>query len=180
MFHQRIGPRIDYFMFGLKFHTFGVVVLQMYARPDVQSNCCNDYKDANNLNQQAPCVTGLETQVWKENRLQHQNGNHKENKKSEIPCPARTAGSSVLIVATDESEIHHVEDEDGEQRYSSLRDSDEHASICNEFLCRARREACKGDHRVIRIFQMETQPALDIVGPGAKTHQPNIVFEGFL
>ena len=37
MFHQRIRTCINDFVFGLNFYTFGIVVLEMHTRPDMES-----------------------------------------------------------------------------------------------------------------------------------------------
>src|SRR6185503_5052398 len=102
----------------------------MYARPDVQGKCCKDDKHANTLDQQSPCMSCLETKVGEKDRLQNQNCNHEENEKGEIPGASRSAGMPLLVIATYESEIHRVKNQDGEQRRGSLRDSEEHKLVC--------------------------------------------------
>ena len=146
----------------------------------MQSKCCQDDKDANNLDPQSPCMSGLKTKVGEKDRLQDQNCNHEENEEGEIPGASRAAGMPLLVIATYESEVHRVEYQDGEQRRGGLWDSEQHNLICGQPLGDSRGDACHGDNGVIRIFEMKPQPAFDIVGPCAKADQTNVVFKSFL
>src|SRR5512134_1290653 len=97
--HEFVGTRVDDLVFGLDLHTLCIKLLQMFARPDMQTQGSQDGEESEDLQDQSPPLWGAKTENRQEDRLQDQHGNDGKNKKRKVPGTARAAGLSFFIVA---------------------------------------------------------------------------------